>query len=122
MAKRKRRPPGMRTSSGKGAKGMVAQLQKVQEEMIEAQGALADERLTVTAGGGAVTIVITGDQQIDSVEIDPDLLDPDEQEMLQDLLVAAFNQATEQAKEMAAERMGALTAGLGLPGVGDLGL
>jgi len=122
MAKRKRRPPGMRTSPGKGAKGMMAQLQKVQEEMIEAQGSLADERLTVTAGGGAVTIVITGDQQIDSVEIDPDLLDPDEQEMLQDLLVAAFNQATEQAKEMAAERMGALTAGLGLPGVGDLGL
>ncbi len=120
MAKRKRRPPGMRTSSGKGAKGMMAQLQKVQEDMIETQGALADERLTVTAGGGAVTVVITGDQQIESVEIDPDLLDPDEQEMLQDLLVAAFNQATEQAKEMAAARMGALTAGLGLPGVGDL--
>ena len=120
MAKRKRRPPGMRTSSGKGAKGMMAQLQKVQEDMIETQGALADERLTVTAGGGAVTVVITGDQQIESVEIDPDLLDPDEQEMLQDLLVAAFNPAPEQAKEMAAARMGALTAGLGLPGVGDL--
>jgi DNA-binding YbaB/EbfC family protein len=112
----------MRTSSGKGAKGMMAQLQKVQEDMIEAQGALADERLTVTAGGGAVTVVITGNQQIESVAIDPDLLDPDEQEMLQDLLVAAFNQATEQSKEMAAARMDALTDGLGLPGVGDLGL
>jgi hypothetical protein len=112
----------MRTSSGKGAKGMMAQLQKVQEDMVEAQGALADERLTVTAGGGAVTVVITGNQQIESVAIDPDLLDPDEQEMLQDLLVAAFNQATEQSKEMATARMDALTAGLGLPGVGDLGL
>lgn len=122
MAKRKRRPPGMRAPSGKGAQGMVAQLQKMQEEMAQTQDALADEMLTVTAGGGAVTIVITGDQRIESVEIDPDLLDPEEQEMLQDMLVAAFNQATEQAKELAASRMSGLTSGLGLPGLDELGL
>ena len=88
MAKRKRRPPTMRSSSGKGAKGMLAQLQKMQEEMARTQEALAEQRLTVTAGGGAVSVTITGDQQIERVEIEPDLLDPEEQEMLQDLLVA----------------------------------
>ena len=124
MAKKKRRPPGMRAPSAKGAKGMMAQFQQMQEEMAQTQDALADERLTVTAGGGAITIVITGDQRLESVEIDPDLLDPEEQEMVQDLLVAAVNQALEQAKELAASKMGALTAGLNLPGLDglDLGL
>lgn len=122
MAKRKRRPPTMRSSSGKGAKGMLAQLQKMQEEMARTQEALAEQRLTVTAGGGAVSVTITGDQRIERVEIEPDLLDPEEQEMLQDMLVAAFNQAIDQAKELAADRMGALTAGLDLPGLQGLGL
>lgn len=122
MAKRKRRPPGMRAPSSKGSQGMMAQLQKMQEDMAQAQDALADEQLTVTAGGGAITIVITGDQRIERVEIDPDLLDPEEQEMLQDMLVAAFNQATEQAKELAASRMSSLTSGLNLPGLDQLGL
>ena len=112
----------MRAPSSKGAQGMMAQLQKVQEDMAETQDALADELLTVTAGGGAITIVITGDQRIERVEIDPDLLDPEEHEMLQDMLVAAFNQATEQAKELAASRMSSLTSGLGLPGLDQLGL
>lgn len=122
MAKRKRRPPGMRAPSGKGTQGMMAQLQKMQEEMAETQDALATELLTVTAGGGAITIVVTGDQRIESIEIDPDLLDPEEQEMLQDLIVAAVNQAMEQAKDLATSRMSSLTAGLGLPGLDALGL
>jgi DNA-binding YbaB/EbfC family protein len=112
----------MRAPSGKGAQGMMAQLQKMQEEMAETQDALATELLTVTAGGGAITVVVTGDQRIESIEIDPDLLDPEEQEMLQDLIVAAVNQAMEQAKDLAAGRMSNLTAGLGLPGLDALGL
>jgi DNA-binding YbaB/EbfC family protein len=116
MAKKKRRPPGMRAPSAKGTQGMMAQLQKMQEEMAQAQDALAEERLTVTAGGGAITLVITGDQRVESVEIDPE-----EQEMLQDMLVAAFNQAMEQSKELTAARMSGLTSGLGLPDLGDLG-
>lgn len=124
MAKKRRRPPAMRGPSGsKGSQqNMMAQLQKMQEEMAQTQDSLAEEELTVTAGGGAVSVVITGDQRVVSVEIDPDLLDPEEQEMLQDLLVAAFNQATEQSKELAASRMGNLTAGLNLPGLEGLGL
>jgi len=122
MARRRRRPPAMRAPSAKGSKGVMAQLQKMQDEMAQAQDSLAEERLTVTAGGGAITIIITGDERIESVEIDPDLLDPEEQEMLQDMLVAAFNQAVEQVKELTSTRMGSLTAGLGLPGLAGLGL
>lgn len=121
MTKKKRRPPGMRAPSSKGAQGMMAQLQKMQEEMAQTQDALAEERLTVTAGGGAITVVITGDQRIESVAIDPDLLDPEEQDMLQDMLVAAFNQAVEQSKALGAARMSGLTSELGLPDLGELG-
>ncbi len=121
MARKKRRPPGMRAPSAKGAQDMMAQLRDMQAEMAATQALLTDERLTVTAGGGAVTIVITGDQRVESVEIAPELLDPEEQELLQDMLVAGFNQAVEQSKELAATRMGGLTAGLNLPGLEDLG-
>lgn len=122
MVKKKRRPPGMRPQSAKGPKGMMAQLQKMQEEMSQTQAKLTEEKLTVTAGGGAVTVVITGDQQLESIQIDPDLLNPEEKEMLEDMLVAAVNQAIDQAKNLASERMGSLTAGLNLPGMEDLGL
>jgi nucleoid-associated protein EbfC len=122
MAKKRRRPPGIRSSSSKGAKGMMAQIQKMQEEMSQTQEQLSEELLTVTAGGGAVTVVITGDQRIESIKIEPDLLDPEEKDMLEDLLVAAVNQAVEQAKNLASEKMGGLTAGLNLPGLEGLGL
>ncbi|MBN1313838.1 MAG: YbaB/EbfC family nucleoid-associated protein [Anaerolineales bacterium] len=122
MTKKKRRPPGIRTPSGKGPKGMMAQIQKMQEEMTQTQEQLAEELLTVTAGGGAVTVVITGDQRVESIKIDPDLLDPEEKDILEDLLVAAVNQAVEQAKGLASDKMGSLTAGLNLPGLEGLGL
>jgi nucleoid-associated protein EbfC len=122
MAKKKRRPPAMRAPGPKGGQGLLAQVQKMQEEMAQAQEALAEEVLTVSAGGGAVTVTITGSQHIEQVKVDPDLLDPEEREILQDLLVAAFNQALEQAKELAAQRMGSVTAGLDVPGLGDLGI
>jgi nucleoid-associated protein EbfC len=122
MAKKKRRPPAMRSPGPKGGQGLLAQVQKMQEEMALAQETLAEEILTISAGGGAVTVTITGSQHIERVEVDPDLLDPEERDMLQDLLVAAFNQALEQAKELAAQRMGNVTAGLDVPGLGDLGI
>ena len=122
MAKKKRRPPAMRAPSSKGGQGLLAQVQKMQEEMAQAQESLAEETLTVTAGGGAVTVTITGDQRIERVEVEPELLDPEEREILQDLLVAAFNQALDQVKELAAERIGGVTSGLDVPGLGDLGI
>lgn len=92
---------------------MMAQLQQMQADMRSAQEALADEAITVSAGGGAINITITGHQRVQAIEVDPDLLDPDDVEMLQDLLVAGINQAIEQSQQMAAERMEGLTGGLG---------
>lgn len=97
--------------------GLAGQLQKMQAEMMKAQEALADETLEVSAGGGAVTIVITGHQRIQSMTLKKEIVDPDDVEMLQDLLTAAVNQAIEQSQMMAAQRLEGLTGGLNLPGL-----
>jgi DNA-binding YbaB/EbfC family protein len=100
-----------------GGAGMVKQLQKLQEDMASAQEALKQETLTVTAGGGAVTIVITGDQRIQSITLKPEVVDPADVEMLQDLMVAAVNEAIEASQTHAADKMQGLTGGLGIPGL-----
>ena len=82
---------------------------------VQTQDALADETIAVTAGGGAIEITITGQQRLQAVKIDPDAVDPDDLVMLQDLIVAAVNEAIEQSQKLAADRLGALTGGLGLP-------
>jgi nucleoid-associated protein EbfC len=92
---------------------MLRQAQQLQSRMEKLQKELENETVEATAGGGAVTVVATGAQKIVSVRIDPEAAgDP---EMLQDLVVAAVNEALERSKQMASERMSALTAGLGLP-------
>ncbi|HSG15471.1 MAG TPA: YbaB/EbfC family nucleoid-associated protein [Anaerolineae bacterium] len=93
---------------------MMAQVQQMQEQMAAQQDALATETLSVTAGGGAITVVITGHQRLQSIEIEPELLDPEEIDLLQDMLIAAINSAIEQSQAMAAERMEGLTGGLGI--------
>lgn len=102
----------------------MAMLQKMQQDMAEAQSNLEQETTEVSVGGGAIRLVITGHQRVQSVEINPDVIDLDDEEWLndlQDLLVAAVNQAIEQSQAMAAERMEAITGGLGdIPGLGGL--
>src|SRR5687768_4889492 len=101
---------------------LMGQFQKMQEEMAQTQEALASETITVTAGGGAIAIVITGHQRIESITLNPEVVDPEDVEMLQDMLVAAVNQAIEQSQAMAAERMEGLTGGMDLGGLlGGLG-
>ncbi len=102
-----------------GAGGLMAQMQQMQEQMATAQTALEDEIVTVTAGGGAISIVITGHQRVQSITVDPDLLTPEDAEMLQDMLVAGVNSAIEQSQALAAERMEGITGGLG-GGLNDL--
>jgi hypothetical protein len=92
--------------------GMMGQLQKLQEQLAAAQAQLADETVTGTAGGGAVRIVVTGDQRCKSVEIDPELLKDADVEMLQDLLLVAFNNGLEASRNLAADRLGPLAGGL----------
>ncbi|MCA9956519.1 MAG: YbaB/EbfC family nucleoid-associated protein [Anaerolineales bacterium] len=95
------------------AGGLMSQMQQMQEQMASAQSALENETITVTAGGGAISIVISGHQRIQSIKVDPDLLTPDDAEMLQDMLVAGVNSAIEQSQALAAERMEGITGGLG---------
>ena len=106
MAKGFNRPPG-----GKQG-GMMAQLQRMQQQLAEAQAALAEETVTATAGGGAIQVTMTGDQKYTNVEIDPDFLKDMDAEMLQDLVLSAVNLALDQSRELAAERLGPLAGGL----------
>ena len=109
-----------------GAGGLMSQMAKMQEDMAAAQKALEDETLDVTAGGGAITITITGHQRIKAIQIDPAIIDVEDEEWatdLQDLLVAAVNSAIEQSQAMSAERLEGITGNLGgmLPGgLGDM--
>ncbi len=92
---------------------MLRQVQQMQGKMAKVQEELDRETVEASAGGGAVTAVVTGSQKIVSVRIDPSAAE--DVEMLQDLVVAAINEAMERSKRMAAEKMQALTAGMGLP-------
>ena len=96
---------------------MMKQIQKLQEEMVKTQEALAQETVTVTAGGSAVTIVITGNQRIQSITLKPEIVNPEDIEMLQDLMVAAVNEAIEASQAHAAKRLEPLTGGLNIPGL-----
>lgn len=108
----------MPVGGGGGMGGMLQQIQKLQEEMMKTQEELGQETVSVTAGGGAITIVVTGQQHIESIQIDPEVVDPQDVEMLQDLMVAAVNEAIQKSREMAAQRLGGLTGGLNIPGLG----
>jgi DNA-binding YbaB/EbfC family protein len=88
--------------------------------MAQAQDELKETTLEATAGGGAVRVVITGAQEVRSVEIDPSAVDPDEVEMLQDLVLSAVNEAIGRSKELERERMGRIAGGMGIPGMPGL--
>ena len=97
-----------------GGRGVMQQIQQLQEQMIKAQEALAGEQVTGSAGGGVVKIVFTGDQQVVSVHVDPAVLDDGDQEMIQDLILTAIKGGLEKSKKLAEEKLGPLAGG-GLP-------
>jgi DNA-binding YbaB/EbfC family protein len=96
---------------------MMKQVQQMQAEMMKAQEQLKHEVVEASAGGGTVIVKVSGDLEIQEIKIDPQALDPDDVELLQDMVLAATNEALRSAQELAANRMGGLTGGLG-----DLGL
>ena len=97
--------------------GLAGQLQAMQKQMMEAQEALGDKTVEVTAGGGAIKVVMTGHQKLQSITIDPEVVDPEDVEMLQDLIVAAVNEAVEASQNLAADELGSITGGLNIPGL-----
>jgi DNA-binding YbaB/EbfC family protein len=103
---------GFRGPKGQNPMGMMGQIQKLQEQLQQAQAQLAEETVDYTAGGGAVKVVMTGDQRCLSIEVDPDVLGENDVEMLQDLLLAAVNGALEASRNLAMERLGPLSGGL----------
>ena len=97
---------------GGGQAGMMQQLQRMQQQMEEAQAKLAEETVTATAGGGAIKVVMTGDQICKSVEVDPEFLKDMDAEMLQDMVLSAVNMALDQSRELQQKLMGPLAGGL----------
>ncbi|NLM73178.1 MAG: YbaB/EbfC family nucleoid-associated protein [Clostridiaceae bacterium] len=109
-------PRGM--GMGGNLNNLMKQAQKMQEQMLKAQEELAEKTVEATVGGGAVTVVATGAKEIKEIRISKEAVDPDDVETLQDLVLAAVNEALRQADELAKNMMGGLTGGLGnIPGL-----
>lgn len=108
-------PRRSKPGGGGSQKKRLQQLQNLQQDMLEAQDEITEMTVTATAGGGIVTAVITGERKVQSLTIAPEVVDPDDIEMLQDLVIAAINEGMEQVDQAASEQMEALTSGLGLP-------
>ena len=98
-------------------RNLLRQAQQMQARLAKAQEELENETVQASSGGGAVTVVATGKQSIESVTIDPGAVDPDDVEMLQDLVLTAVNEALAKSQQLASERIGAVTGGLKLPGM-----
>ncbi|AQS54438.1 YbaB/EbfC family nucleoid-associated protein [Novibacillus thermophilus] len=96
---------------------MMKQVKKMQAQMEKAQAELEEKEVEATAGGGVVKVRANGKKEILSIEIQPEAVDPDDMEMLQDLVTAAVNEALKQVDELVAQSMGKLTGGLNIPGL-----
>ena len=101
----------------KGMSGMMKQMQKMQKKMMQLQEEIAERRVEGTAGGGMVTAVVDGKLNVVELRIDPAVVDPEDVEMLEDLVLAAVNQGQQKAQEMMNQEMGQLTGGLNIPGL-----
>ena len=100
---------------------MMKQAQQMQAEMTEAQAGLKDEVVDASAGGGMVKVKMSGDMRLLEIAIDPEAIDPEDPELLQDMVMAAVNEGIRAAQELASSRLGGIMGGLGGPGGGGLG-
>ena len=108
MAKRGGFPGGMGNMNN-----LMKQAQKMQKQMEEAQAELQNSEYTATAGGGAVEVTISGTKEITKIKLDPEAVDPDDVEMLEDMIMAAVNEAIRHIEEASAQKMSAITGGIG---------
>ena len=108
-------PRGM--NMGGNMNNMIRQAQKMQEEMLKAQEELETKTVEASVGGGAVNVVVSGKKELVSVKISPEAVDPDDVEMLEDLIVSAVNEAMRKADDMAASSMSRITGGMNIPGL-----
>jgi len=108
--------PGKKSAGG-NMQQQLKQMQEMQRQMEVMQSELEEKEITTTAGGGAVEITINGKRELTKLNIDPEVVDPDDVEMLQDLVMAAVNEGIRQIDEMSNNEMSKLTGGLDLPGM-----
>ena len=97
--------------------GMMKKVQKMQQDMLKMQEELNNRTVEATAGGGAVTVVVTGRKTVENVTIAPSAVDPEDVEMLEDLVTTAINEAMRKVDEMTEKEMGKITGGMKLPGM-----
>lgn len=98
-------------------RNIMRQAQELQAKLAKVQEELAEAKIEASSGGGAVTVTVNGQQQLLSVKISPEAISPDEVEMLEELVLAAVNEALTKSQEMASKRMGKITGGLNIPGL-----
>ncbi len=96
---------------------LMKQAKKMQQEMAKIQEELAEKQVEASAGGGVVRVVVNGKQELLEVKIDPSVVDSDDVEMLQDLVLAAANEALEQSRDLASQRLNSVAGGMGIPGL-----
>ena len=108
---------GAGMNTGKNMNNVLKQAQKMQEEMERVQGELEEKTVETSSGGGAVNVVVNGKKELVSIKIQPDAVDPEDVETLEDLIMVAINDAIKQADDMMAEGMSAVTGGLNIPGL-----
>lgn len=112
---------GKKRNPNRDSKGsqmqQMQQLQALQTQMQAVQEEIEAKEITTTAGGGAVEVVISGKKELKSIKLKPEIVDPDDIEMLEDLILVAVNEGIRQVEEMSESEMGKLTGGLGIPGL-----
>ena len=96
---------------------MIKQAQKMQQEMLRAQQEIEEKEIEASSGGGAVSVKISGKKELLELNISPEVIDPDDKEMLQDLIIAAVNEGMRKADEISAQQMSRLTGGMNIPGL-----
>ena len=101
----------------KGLGNIMKQAQMMQQKMMSVQKELEDKEVEASSGGGMVTVTVNGKQQVVSLKVEPAVVDPEDTEMLEDLIVAAVNEALKKSQEMAQEEMAKITGGLNIPGM-----
>lgn len=109
-----------RIPNAAGANNMMKRIQKMQEEMAAAQKAVEESEFTASAGGGLVEVTVNGKHEVTSVKINPEAMDPEEPEMLEDFLILAVNEAINKASDAIQQAMGQITGGLNIPGMPSL--
>lgn len=109
-------------NQGKGVNqaGMMKQIQKMQDDMQKAQEEVENSEFTSSSGGGAVEVTVNGSHEVKSIKIKPEVVDPDDVEMLEDMLIAAINEAMRKASDTMEREMNKVTGGMNIPGLGGL--